>query len=146
MSNGSAGHLVYGPYAALPAGAYVARLWGSFSCIEAGAILDVAVERGALVLAKLDISSLKISTASTGNQCIELPFILDKDCLDLEVRLYLAAAKDAEQQAENPVSLDRLEILPCKDLVPVDSQSILRTEIPAKARNSASRSKKRRTR
>jgi Wzt C-terminal domain len=96
-STGKAGALMFGPYAQLPAGGFVARLEGR--CDEAGSAtsIDVACETGNRVIARREI---EVSAGVIG----ELEFELEHAVNDLEVRVWVSA--------ESQVCVDVLSIQP----------------------------------
>jgi len=80
---GQKGYGLFGPYMPLPAGDYVVLL--SFAGeMTGGAQLDVAVEKGCRMLAKIDFSAESLD----GARKVELPLHLDEAATDLELRLY----------------------------------------------------------
>ena len=86
VSTGQAGFLLYGPYAKLPAGRYVARLKGQCEPDAMGGWLDACSDKGVKVLARLELQN------SVKPGCIaELAFELAEPVNDLEVRLWVPA-------------------------------------------------------
>ncbi|MDF2117793.1 class I SAM-dependent methyltransferase [Roseiarcaceae bacterium H3SJ34-1] len=82
---GQEGYGLFGPYMPLPAGDYVVSL--GFSGETAGtAQIDVAIEKGSRVLARVDFGAEDLG----GVQTVELPLHLDDAVTDLELRLHCA--------------------------------------------------------
>ncbi len=80
------GYLVYGPYIALEAGSYLARIKGSPGTADPTlAIADVTVNGGATSLATLPGGRWQLD----GNWLLTLPFDLAVACIDLEVRVWV---------------------------------------------------------
>lgn len=98
-SAGREGFLIFGPYAAFPAGRYTARVDGCFPQVVSGVWLDVACEKGGRVLAKADWREM--ATDSTQFAC---SFELTVPASDLEVRLWVPASAS--------IRVDRLVIEP----------------------------------
>lgn len=86
VPNEQEGFLLYGPYSALPAGRYVARLQGAFAEAASGAWVDVVCSGGALELARFEFSGLPPCATE-----IAVPFEMAVACNDLEVRLWVPA-------------------------------------------------------
>lgn len=111
-SAGKEGFLMHGPYVALPAGRYTARVDGCFPQVVSGVWLDVACEKGGRVLAKADWREM--ATDSTQFAC---SFELTVPASDLEVRLWVPVSAN--------VRVDRLVIEPQTIPVPGELPSVL---------------------
>jgi hypothetical protein len=86
VSTGKAGLLLYGPYAKLPAGRYVARFYGHCEADAKGGWVDACFGKGGTVLTKIELGdSFKPGVIA------ELPFEIAKPVDDLEVRLWMPA-------------------------------------------------------
>jgi glycosyltransferase involved in cell wall biosynthesis len=97
-SDGRAGYLLYGPYLSMSAGEYMLRVFGLAR--DAGlknAHVDLAIDQGRRVLgcAEIDVN---------GEALVQLPFTLERDCSDFEIRIWV--------EAESDLSIDMLEIAP----------------------------------
>lgn len=86
-STGREGYLIFGPYLEMPAGHYQVIIYGVFgkNGLDVEAHMDVATNRGSLVLAK----SLLDKVDSDG-RLVTVPIVLDTPCLDLEVRVWVS--------------------------------------------------------
>jgi len=82
VSTGQDGFLLYGPYAQLPGGRYIARIEGKFELGSTGAWIDVSLDQGKRVLARKNL---------TATEKIELPFELAESAEGLEARLWVTA-------------------------------------------------------
>lgn len=88
VSAGRGGALVYGPYQALPAGSYEARVWGTIRSDRATeGFVDATIGGGRTVIGRVDM------TPSPGGHAqvavlARLTFTLDRSCTDMEVRIW----------------------------------------------------------
>jgi hypothetical protein len=99
-STNQAGFLLFGPYLALAAGQYQILIRGTFGeSGAAGARMDVAVNKGTLILAESALDE-----PIDNRSLIVLPLSLDMSCTDLEVRVWVEAASD--------ITISLLEIQP----------------------------------
>lgn len=86
-TTGRAGWLLFGPYAALPAGRYRAELQGFAEPDNAGTVhVDIARDKGATVLAAVELDAAQLADAAQ-DAWIVLPFTLDAPANDIEVRV-----------------------------------------------------------
>lgn len=92
VSNGSAGYLLFGPYARLQAGTYNLLVKGDVETLPEGGkvIVDVAAARGAKVLGQQDVTDI----GALPSFDIEVP----ADTSDIEVRVRVPA--DAKVSVE----------------------------------------------
>lgn len=98
-TTGEAGYLVFGPYIALPAGRYSARIYGELK--RAGtppAFADLASVSGTVVHGRSDLA------AGPGGLLANLELVLDTPVTDIEARVWVAADAD--------LRITRLDILP----------------------------------
>lgn len=97
---GQEGYLVFGPYIPLTAGKYRVVIHGAIGNNRAaGARMDVAVDKGNLILGE--------STFGERDQnglLIDMPIILNCSCIDLEVRVWVSGNTD--------LSVSMIEIAP----------------------------------
>lgn len=84
VTSNSAGYLFYGPYHALKRGYYQVKLSGNFVNLD-GVIVDVVSDQGSV--RHTEVSGLDISDHAANE--IVIPFSLDQDVDDIEVRLYV---------------------------------------------------------
>jgi ubiquinone/menaquinone biosynthesis C-methylase UbiE len=84
--NGRPGTGIFGPYVALPAGRYTARMkFAAGTQCEGMATVDVACRAGQMRLA---LKSFKASEFVDDEKTVQLSFMLPEDVADLEVRLF----------------------------------------------------------
>jgi hypothetical protein len=86
VSTGRAGLLLYGPYAPLPAGRYVARFYGHCDADAKGGWVDACFDKGGTVLTRVELGDSFIPGVIA-----ELPFEIAQPVKDLEVRLWMPA-------------------------------------------------------
>ena len=87
-TSGKAGWLLFGPYAALPAGSYQAAVQGVTLPGHAGSIyVDVAVGKGTRIIAALDLDPAALAAARSPDGMVVLPFTLVDPVDDLELRI-----------------------------------------------------------
>lgn len=92
-SQGRAGWLLYGPYAAVPAGRYRAVIRGSVLPGHGGHVhVDVAHSKGQVLVAVLELDPAALAAGSSGGDLVVLPFELAQAVDDLELRLRVDAA------------------------------------------------------
>jgi hypothetical protein len=100
-TRGQAGYLVYGPYAALPAGHYVVRIVGVVNEVG-GAWIDITWDNGGQQIAK---QPLEVSRGE-----LIIPFTITSYVSDLEIHLYVDEHTDMQLDAliveEIPASVD----------------------------------------
>jgi Wzt C-terminal domain/Sulfotransferase family len=90
VSTGREGLLLYGPYAQLPAGRYVARFYGQCDADAKGGWVDACFDKGGTVLTRVELGdSFKPGVIA------ELPFEIAQPVKDLEVRLWMPAKATA---------------------------------------------------
>lgn len=102
VSTGKAGHLLFGPYIAMPAGKYVVNMFGTVAMNDRSTgHVDVAINQGELVLGKVEMTQ---NAGGDTGAALHLPltFTLMRPCTDLEIRMWV------HEHAE--VSVSRLEI------------------------------------
>jgi hypothetical protein len=86
VSTGRAGLLLYGPYAPLPAGRYVASFYGHCEADAKGGWVDACFDKGGTVLTRVELGdSFKPGVIA------ELPFEIAQPVNDLEIRLWMPA-------------------------------------------------------
>jgi glycosyltransferase involved in cell wall biosynthesis len=89
-TNGKAGHLLYGPYLALPAGRYRIAISGSVGRGGLGdARMDVAIEVGVASLAET-----LLTFPDKNGHLANISFVLATACKDLEVRVMVSERSD----------------------------------------------------
>lgn len=87
-TSGKAGWLLFGPYAALPAGNYQAAVQGVMLPGHAGSIyFDVAAGKGTRIIAALELDPAALAAARSPDGMIALPFTLANPVDDLELRI-----------------------------------------------------------
>jgi Wzt C-terminal domain len=86
VSVGQEGFLIFGPYAQLPAGCYMARIEGRCEPCGTGVWIDICLDKGRRVLARQEAS-----VGAKPGWIAELPFELSAPVSDLEVRLWVTA-------------------------------------------------------
>ena len=93
-STGDAGGLLFGPYIRMDRGRYVAKFYGEVRLAEGqestGFHYDVSTKRGFLVPAQADCSF----TETTKGLLTQLPFELDEDAQEFEIRIGVGPAVD----------------------------------------------------
>ena len=90
-TSGRAGWLLFGPYVALPAGRYRVELQGYAEADNAGAVhVDLARDKGATVVAAMELDAAQLADAASEDGWIVLPFTLAEPASDIEVRLRVA--------------------------------------------------------
>lgn len=89
VATGQEGFLCYGPYIPIPAGNFVARLSLTINSALAGAWADVRGARGSQFFARTDIEPLPV-----GSTEVLVPFEMQKNCDDLEVRIWVPKGAD----------------------------------------------------
>ena len=90
-TSGRAGWLLFGPYVALPAGRYRVELQGYAEADNAGAVhVDIARDKGATVVAAMELDAAQLADAASEDGWIVLPFTLAEPASDIEVRLRVA--------------------------------------------------------
>ena len=90
-TSGRAGWLLFGPYVALPAGHYRVELQGYAEADNAGAVhVDIARDKGATVVAAMELDAAQLADAASEDGWIVLPFTLAEPASDIEVRLRVA--------------------------------------------------------
>jgi len=98
-STGQAGHLIFGPYIFLQAGFYEVRVKGTFSGAPGpNPNIEIAKSGGNHLLARMDLYNTSFNESTDRI----LSFILDADCHDLEIRVWVEAC--------NKVTLNLIEI------------------------------------
>lgn len=104
-STGQAGHLVYGPYIYMAPGRYEVCIKGRFDGYPGpNPNIEVTMQGGNHVLARMALYGPDLLENSQRT----LAFQLDKECHDLEVRLWV--------EVSNQVTVDAVEIHPKNDL------------------------------
>lgn len=92
-TTGRAGWLLFGPYAALPAGRYRVELQGFAEPGHAGVVhVDVARDKGATVVAAVEIEAAQLADAASEDGWVVLPFTLAEPASDIEVRVRVGEA------------------------------------------------------
>jgi hypothetical protein len=87
-TTGKAGWLLFGPYAALPAGNYQAAVQGVVLPGHVGSIyVDVVVDKGSRVVASRDLDPIALAAARSPDGMVVLPFTLAGAVTDLELRV-----------------------------------------------------------
>lgn len=87
-TSGKAGWLLFGPYAALPAGNYQVAVQGVTLPGHAGSIYcDVAAGKGARIIVTLELDPDALAAARSPDGMIVLPFTLADAVDDLEFRI-----------------------------------------------------------
>ena len=92
------GYLIYGPYISMPVGNYNITIKGT-SHVISSARMDVAVNGGSVILGESPLGE-----ADSDGCMISLPILLDKECNDLEVRIWVSAESD--------IKISEIEIIP----------------------------------
>lgn len=84
------GYLLFGPYIALAAGQYRVTIYGAVGEKgAAGAHMDVAVDKGNVILA-----ASVLDEPDQNGVLIDLAIMLDSSCTDLEVRVWVSSNSD----------------------------------------------------
>ena len=92
-----AGYALFGPYIALLAGRYEARIrFAEGKNVRGDVVLDVCIERGARQVA---VSALSTPSAESGQQSMSLEFVLGEAATDCEVRLWCARGAECSVAA-----------------------------------------------
>jgi hypothetical protein len=92
-TTGRAGWLLFGPYAALPAGRYRVELQGFAEPDNAGTVhVDVARDKGATVVAAVELDAAQLADAASEDGWVVLPFTLAGPATDIEVRVRVVEA------------------------------------------------------
>ena len=92
-TTGRPGWLLFGPYAALPAGRYRAELQGFAEPGHAGVVhVDVARDKGATVVAAVELDAAQLADSATQDGWVVLPFTLAEPASDIEVRVRVGDA------------------------------------------------------
>lgn len=92
-TTGKAGWLLFGPYAALPAGRYRVEIQGFAEPEHAGTVyVDVARDKGATVVAAVELDAARLAEAASEDGWIVLPFTLAGPAADIEVRVRVGDA------------------------------------------------------
>ncbi|MCX6072948.1 MAG: glycosyltransferase family 1 protein [Campylobacterales bacterium] len=97
-SIGEAGYLIFGPYITMPVGNYNITIKGT-SHVISSARMDVAVNGGSVILGESPLGE-----ADSDGCMISLPILLNKECNDLEVRIWVSAESD--------IKISEIEIIP----------------------------------
>lgn len=93
VTTGKGGWLLFGPYAPLPAGRYQVELQGHADPDHAGVLhVDVARDKGATVVAAIELEPAAIAQPVSPDGWIVLPFTLTEPVSDLEVRVRVTEA------------------------------------------------------
>ena len=91
-SHGQAGWLAFGPYAALPAGRYRARVLGRVLPDHAGHVhADVALEQGKVLLAALELDPAQVQAGVSGPVLFTMDFQVPQAVEGVEVRVQVDA-------------------------------------------------------
>lgn len=118
VSDGTAGHLLFGPYLSLAPGRYRVRVAGAYNMPPgSAAYIDVVMAGSSEVLMGMDL------TGSSSELVAEADFTVKRRCNDLEVRILV------DKRAE--FRIDRVEILPAGHATTID-----RSAAPAQPRSS----------
>src|SRR5262249_18699606 len=80
------GHVMFGPYVALPPGSYVAGFM-NVSASDVTALLDVTSDRGATTITSQNVDAYGLSGAA-----VAMPFTLTGLASDVEVRMDLSGS------------------------------------------------------
>jgi hypothetical protein len=92
-TTGRSGWLLFGPYAALPAGRYRVELQGFAEPDNAGPVhVDVARDKGATVVAAVELEAAQLADAASEDGWVVLPFTLAAPANDIEVRVRVGEA------------------------------------------------------
>jgi glycosyltransferase involved in cell wall biosynthesis/ADP-heptose:LPS heptosyltransferase len=83
-TTGRAGHLIFGPYLALPAGSYIIKLRGTVVAGTGNEWLDVVVDQGRQQLLRHDLQPLE-----PGTWKLQLHVLVNEAVSDFEVRLWV---------------------------------------------------------
>jgi hypothetical protein len=87
-SHGQPGWLAFGPYAALPAGRYRARVLGRVLPDHAGHVhADVALEQGKVLLAALELDAAQVKAGVSGPVLFTMDFQVPQAVQGVEVRV-----------------------------------------------------------
>lgn len=106
-TTGKAGWLLFGPYAALPEGSYLAAVQGVTLPGHAGSIyFDVAADKGARVIAALDLDPAALLAERSPDGMIVLPFTLAEAVDDLELRIRVTE--------QSQLSVSTIDFLPVR--------------------------------
>jgi dolichol-phosphate mannosyltransferase len=97
-TTGKAGVLTFGPYLAVAPGRYEVTVLGALRSAGDGAQVDIAVQHGALVLAKADLASGATEHFGDARVLARMTVEVPEDVKDLEVRTFVGAASDLEVQ------------------------------------------------
>jgi hypothetical protein len=91
-SHGQPGWLAFGPYAALPAGRYRARVLGRVLPDHAGHVhADVALEQGKVLLAALELDAAQVQAGVSGPVLFTMDFQVPQAVEGVEVRVQVDA-------------------------------------------------------
>lgn len=87
-TSGKEGWLMFGPYVPLPAGRYRVAIHGLVEAGHAGTVhVDVARDKGGQLIAAAEIEPDALVAAQSSGALVDLPFVLEQDVSDLEVRI-----------------------------------------------------------